>query len=89
MTGAKTFTPVATAAERAAALSARIHRWINAGKPPSAWLLGAENLDGEIMRFQLAMDGRTGLVDAITHGCPFARLGAELRAIALGNRGER
>ena len=86
---------ITTPAERAAALSARIHREINAGR----WFafrnvrLFPSDLMGDVVcRPFLRWDDAACLITAIYGGDadhPFARLGAELRAIAHGNAGSR
>lgn len=77
----------ATPAERAAALSARIHR--NLRKSPDGGWSRVDHLwsEDEALEFALGWwcDG-PDLDGHLTSSLPFARLGAELRAIALGNR---
>lgn len=81
MTGAETF---ATPAERAALLSARIHREINAGLTAMAATAGF-CASAEANRFYFALNGTKA---PVKRSCPFYRLGAELRTIAIGNRGD-
>lgn len=68
-----------TPAERAALLSARIHREINEGRKWTLLLSAIEPDDSDKLCGGYCADG--------VYRNPFARLGAELRAIALGNRG--
>lgn len=72
-----------TPAERAAMLSARIHRRINDGGRPSMF-------DGEFWKDEFPQERAAaahGFLDmAGDEEEPFYRLGAELRAIVLGNR---
>jgi len=77
-----------TPAERAAELSARIHRETNAGLDWRRWatdldfsdIVSPDEFDSLLAMIDYPLDGDVGVT-------AFARLGAELRTIALGNRG--
>lgn len=77
-----------TPAERAAALSARIHRRFN----HEGNTMDAADFDGidyvEEAAFWRSFNGARleWLSDLVPFAASFIRLGAELRAIALGNR---
>jgi len=79
-----------TAAERAALLSARIHREINAGRTPYVPAVFKGLLSVGVFREIAAFDaGLMGNHPRDTADHPFYRLGAELRSICLGNAAAR
>lgn len=85
----------ASSAERAALLSARIHAAVNAGKlwiSPDSVLWSDVNLTAATLHEAVGFFGECFEIARGYHGLwsqesPLIRLGAELRAIAMGNRG--